>query len=395
MRMRGLEPPRPYGHTDLNRARLPIPPHPRAVDSSRRGRFGHAARKPPSLARRHSLHDPPSRTPLSPRASRPSRSCEARRRHPRRARRSARSSSRSHSPPLAGRNDTAAHRAAVDREQDPLRLRVCTQRSPRRRSAGATASCSTALPSSFPSGPSRGSRGSRASTTVDAGVSYTVATVTAADVKRADAPLAGRPSESRRRHEDRHHRRRRRPAAPVLLAGGYTMPAGFPKGQTGYTTAKVIVARAFAPASTTWRNARLPFDPEQSEHGTHVAGIAAGNAGTVANGTPISGVAPRAYIGNYKALSVPTDADVGLDGNAAGARGRDRGRGRRRHGRDQPLPRRARGRAHTRSRRARARRRRARRRHPRRCGGKRLRRVRQGIALLARARRRSRSPSPQ
>jgi len=29
MRMRGLEPPRAYAHTDLNRARLPIPPHPR------------------------------------------------------------------------------------------------------------------------------------------------------------------------------------------------------------------------------------------------------------------------------------------------------------------------------------------------------------------------------
>ena len=29
VRMRGLEPPRPEGHTDLNRARLPIPPHPR------------------------------------------------------------------------------------------------------------------------------------------------------------------------------------------------------------------------------------------------------------------------------------------------------------------------------------------------------------------------------
>ena len=29
MRMRGLDPPRPFGHTDLNRARLPIPPHPR------------------------------------------------------------------------------------------------------------------------------------------------------------------------------------------------------------------------------------------------------------------------------------------------------------------------------------------------------------------------------
>jgi hypothetical protein len=30
MRMRGLEPPQSYLHTDLNRARLPIPPHPRA-----------------------------------------------------------------------------------------------------------------------------------------------------------------------------------------------------------------------------------------------------------------------------------------------------------------------------------------------------------------------------
>ena len=29
MRMRGLEPPRGCPHTDLNRARLPIPPHPR------------------------------------------------------------------------------------------------------------------------------------------------------------------------------------------------------------------------------------------------------------------------------------------------------------------------------------------------------------------------------
>ena len=40
MRMRGLEPPRPERHTDLNRARLPIPPHPRADDSSRRSSSG-------------------------------------------------------------------------------------------------------------------------------------------------------------------------------------------------------------------------------------------------------------------------------------------------------------------------------------------------------------------
>jgi hypothetical protein len=34
MRMRGLEPPRPYGHGDLNAARLPVPPQPRG-----RGQF--------------------------------------------------------------------------------------------------------------------------------------------------------------------------------------------------------------------------------------------------------------------------------------------------------------------------------------------------------------------
>jgi subtilisin family serine protease len=98
---------------------------------------------------------------------------------------------------------------------------------------------------------------------------------------------------------------------------GYTMPAGFPKGQSSYTTAKVIVARAFAPPGATWRYARTPFDPELSGHGTHVAGIAAGNADTPAiGGRRVSGIAPRAYIGNYKALGIPTDSGVGLDGNA-------------------------------------------------------------------------------
>jgi hypothetical protein len=103
---------------------------------------------------------------------------------------------------------------------------------------------------------------------------------------------------------------------PFFDPAGYTMPAGFPKGQTAFTTAKVIVARAFTPPGTTWRYAGRPFDPEQSGHATHVAGIAAGNANTPAQGQRISGVAPRAYIGNYKALTVPTDADVGLDGTA-------------------------------------------------------------------------------
>jgi subtilisin family serine protease len=104
---------------------------------------------------------------------------------------------------------------------------------------------------------------------------------------------------------------------PFFDPAGYTMPAGFPKGQRAFTTAKVIVARAFPPRGATWKYASRPFDPELSGHATHVAGIAAGNPNTATSeSVRVSGVAPRAYIGNYKALTTPTDADLGLNGNS-------------------------------------------------------------------------------
>ena len=152
---------------------------------------------------------------------------------------------------------------------------------------------------------------------VDAGATYTVNRLTAADIAKAAATWstgltnqgAGIKIGIIDDGVDQTH--------PYFAPAGYTMPAGFPKGQAAYTTAKVIVARAFAPAGITWKYAHRPFDPVQSGHATHVAGIAAGNAGTAATGgVRVSGIAPRAYIGNYKALSVPTDANVGLDGNA-------------------------------------------------------------------------------
>jgi subtilisin family serine protease len=106
---------------------------------------------------------------------------------------------------------------------------------------------------------------------------------------------------------------------PYFDPSGFTYPAGFPKGNTAYTTPKVIVARAFAPASETWKYGNTPFDPQYSDHATHVAGIAAGDHGTIANGpsgkVTVSGVAPSAYLGNYKVLTVPTK-DYGLDGNS-------------------------------------------------------------------------------
>jgi len=99
---------------------------------------------------------------------------------------------------------------------------------------------------------------------------------------------------------------------PFFDPAGFSYPAGFPKGITSATTPKVIVARAF-PGPSSGKEGRLPVDPKESFHGTHVAGIAAGVAGTTAPAgadhprvTGLSGVAPRAWLGNYRVFTVPT-----------------------------------------------------------------------------------------
>ncbi len=102
-------------------------------------------------------------------------------------------------------------------------------------------------------------------------------------------------------------------------AATFSYPAGFPKGNTAYTTPKVIAARAFAPAEPQWKYASTPFDPLESDHATNVAGIAAGDYNTLATVQGkqyhVSGIAPMAYLGNYKVLTIPTDG-FGLDGNS-------------------------------------------------------------------------------
>ncbi len=105
---------------------------------------------------------------------------------------------------------------------------------------------------------------------------------------------------------------------PYLSAAGFAYPPGFPKGNAGGTTPKVIVARGFAgPGASS-----APLDRELSFHGTFVAGVIAGTEGTNApagvrgfcseeNGgchpavSGLSGVAPRAQIGNYRVFNVP------------------------------------------------------------------------------------------
>jgi subtilisin family serine protease len=107
---------------------------------------------------------------------------------------------------------------------------------------------------------------------------------------------------------------------PFFNSAGFQYPPGYPKGNTAFTTPKVIVARSFVPPGVTAPASTLPFAGlgDTDDHGTHVAGIAAGDHGTLApffTTQPLSGIAPGAYLGNYKALAVPSPC-CGLDGNA-------------------------------------------------------------------------------
>jgi subtilisin family serine protease len=97
--------------------------------------------------------------------------------------------------------------------------------------------------------------------------------------------------------------------APFLGPHGMRPPPGFPRGQRRFTSGRVIVARSFAGRDAPNADHRA-FDPTVSEHGTHVAGILAGAYGTVARpglGLPVvhglSGVAPGAWLGNYRGLA--------------------------------------------------------------------------------------------
>ncbi len=101
------------------------------------------------------------------------------------------------------------------------------------------------------------------------------------------------------------------PSSPFLDPTGFAYPPGFPKGDAKQTTAKVIVARVF-PGSVRDANSNKAFDKTEP-HGTHVSGIAAGDEGTNAPAGPdhpatpnLSGVAPKAWIGNYRVFTVPT-----------------------------------------------------------------------------------------
>ncbi|MBS1831966.1 MAG: S8 family serine peptidase [Acidobacteria bacterium] len=108
---------------------------------------------------------------------------------------------------------------------------------------------------------------------------------------------------------------------PAFAPGDLQMPSGFPKCDDpycdGYTSNKVIAARSFV------KTQAVPDDPKASRpddysprdrvgHGTAVASLAAGQRTDGPAGT-VQGVAPKAWIGNYKIFGSPGVNDYVYD----------------------------------------------------------------------------------
>jgi len=90
---------------------------------------------------------------------------------------------------------------------------------------------------------------------------------------------------------------------PMFQDASLSAPAGFPKvnrnSDLTYTNGKIIVARAYPATSTT----ATGFD--DIGHGTLVASVIAGVTAN-RNGVAITGVAPKAWLGNYKVFPSAT-----------------------------------------------------------------------------------------
>lgn len=92
---------------------------------------------------------------------------------------------------------------------------------------------------------------------------------------------------------------------PGFQDSSLTPPPGFPKGDPNFTNNKVIVARSYIAPQTVNFDSPDDLSPrDRIGHGTAIAMIAAGVQNTGPLGT-IQGVAPKAFLGNYKIFGSP------------------------------------------------------------------------------------------
>jgi minor extracellular serine protease Vpr len=102
---------------------------------------------------------------------------------------------------------------------------------------------------------------------------------------------------------------------PAFQDPSLQAPAGFPRGDVRYTNSKVIVARSYVSLLSSPNPPPDDLTPtDHIGHGTAVAMIAAGERVTAPLGT-ISGVAPHAFLGNYKIYGSP-GVTTGTNGSA-------------------------------------------------------------------------------
>jgi minor extracellular serine protease Vpr len=92
---------------------------------------------------------------------------------------------------------------------------------------------------------------------------------------------------------------------PLFSDAGFVAPPGYPMGVSGFTNNKVISARVFSANSSDTPQDLLG-------HGTSVAGIVAGDLNTATPLGPVSGVAPAAFLGNYRVLDANGNGDEDL-----------------------------------------------------------------------------------
>src|SRR6266404_6178718 len=94
---------------------------------------------------------------------------------------------------------------------------------------------------------------------------------------------------------------------PMFSGSGFTAPSGFPKTDTtanlAFTNGKVIVARNYICPTAAACSGANSFDLSAADglgHGSGTASVAGGNCTNTPAGLNICGVAPGAYLGNYK-----------------------------------------------------------------------------------------------